>query len=342
VSGRGAGDERGAGDDREGGGATPRRGPHAGAPAAPGRRHFLAAAAALVAGACARARPASPRVAPGPGIRAPIGFSTLGCPAWGWTRVLDFAAAHGYAAVELRGLQGSLDLPTRPEFATARVAAARRALGDRGLRLSCLGSSANLHESGAAHRAALDEGRRYVDLARALGAPHVRVFGNVFPPGAPREATIAHVAAGLRALAEHARGSGVGVLLESHGDFVDSPTLLAVLRQADAPEAGLLWDAHHTFVQAGEAPEATAGRLMAYVRHVHLKDSRPAGAARRYVLTGAGDVPVRAQVAALARRGYGGVYSFEWEKRWHPEIEEPEVALAHFARVARGYLGGAG
>jgi sugar phosphate isomerase/epimerase len=311
-----------------------------GAAGAGGAAAFLAAAPRSSPARARGGRPAP--AAPGPGIPRPHRLLAARLPGVGWTRVLDFAPRTATPPSSCAGSRAASTSPRAPSSRPAPRRAARRALGDRGLRLSCLGSSANLHESGAAHRAALDEGRRYVDLARALGAPHVRVFGNVFPPGAPREATIAHVAAGLRALAEHARGSGVGVLLESHGDFVDSPTLLAVLRQADAPEAGLLWDAHHTFVQAGEAPEATAGRLMAYVRHVHLKDSRPAGAARRYVLTGAGDVPVRAQVAALARRGYGGVYSFEWEKRWHPEIEEPEVALAHFARVARGYLGGAG
>jgi sugar phosphate isomerase/epimerase len=128
------------------------------------------------------------------------------------------------------------------------------------------------------------------------------------------------------------------VLLESHGDFEQAPTLLAEMREADSPDVGLLWDAHHTFVAAHEAPDDTAARIVSYVRHTHLKDSRPAGAARRYVLTGEGDVPVRAQFDALSRRGYRGLYSFEWEKRWHPEIEEPEVAIAHFARVARGYL----
>jgi len=36
--------------------------------------------------------------------------------------------------------------------------------------------------------------------------------------------------------------------------------------------------------------------------------------------------------------GYKGFYSFEWEKRWHPEIEEPEVAFAQYASVAAAYL----
>jgi sugar phosphate isomerase/epimerase len=75
---------------------------------------------------------------------------------------------------------------------------------------------------------------------------------------------------------------------------------------------------------------------------VHLKDSVPAGSDRRYVLTGTGDVPVRRQVEALARMKYTGFYNFEWEKRWHPEIEEPEVAFAQFAEVVSGYLRDAG
>jgi sugar phosphate isomerase/epimerase len=79
-----------------------------------------------------------------------------------------------------------------------------------------------------------------------------------------------------------------------------------------------------------------------YIRHTHLKDSVPAGGDRRYVLTGTGQIPVRRQVDALARMGYRGYYCFEWEKRWHPEIEEPEVAFAQFATVVAGYMRDAG
>jgi sugar phosphate isomerase/epimerase len=78
------------------------------------------------------------------------------------------------------------------------------------------------------------------------------------------------------------------------------------------------------------------------VRHTHLKDSRPEGAGVRYVLTGSGTVPVRETVNVLAAAGYKGYYSFEWEKKWHPEIEAPEVAIPHYAKVMREYLRDAG
>jgi hypothetical protein len=51
---------------------------------------------------------------------------------------------------------------------------------------------------------------------------------------------------------------------------------------------------------------------------------------------------VREAVNVLVRNGYKGYYGFEWEKAWHPEIDEPEVAFPHFAETMRRYLGEAG
>src|SRR5205823_12032119 len=127
---------------------------------------------------------------------------------------------------------------------------------------------AEMHEPNAAKRAAgLDEGRRFVDLAHALGAPYVRVFGNKWVPNESRDATLDRVAAGLRTLGDHARGSGVAVLMETHGDFTDSPTVLDIMRRAASPDVALVWDAHHTYAFGHEDPEATARQLMPYVRH---------------------------------------------------------------------------
>jgi sugar phosphate isomerase/epimerase len=306
------------------------------------RRQFLATAAALAAAGCARRVPDVAGAAGRSPAAAPLSFSTLGCPTWPWAKVLDFARDNGFAAIELRGLESEMDLSRRPEFAPERVAESRRQLADRGLRVVCLGASAAMHEPDPAKRAAhLAEARRFVDLARALGAPYVRVFGDRWVKDEPREATLARVGATLRELGAYAHERDVSVLLETHGEFVESATIEEIMRRADHPSVGLVWDAHHTFVAGKEAPEATARRLMPWVRHTHLKDSVPSGADRRYVLTGAGEVPVRAQMETLVRHGYRGAFGFEWEKRWHPEIEEPEVAFAHYAKVAREYLAAA-
>jgi sugar phosphate isomerase/epimerase len=303
------------------------------------RRDFLGASAALVAGACAGRMPVGSTAGRVTTSRLPLGFSTLGCPEWSWLQVLDFAAAHDYAAIELRGLQEAMDLTTRVEFGAARLAEAKTQLAARGLRVICLSSSANMHEMDTAKATPqLDEVRRFVDLAQALGAPYVRVFGNNYVEGVPRDTTLDHIAARLRQLGAYAEPKRVTILIESHGDFTDSSSLLAIVTRAASPAVAVLWDAHHTFVSGKETPDHTVRALGRWIRHTHLKDSMPVGNARRYVLTGEGEVPVRRQVELLAQSGYAGYYSFEWEKRWHPEIEEPEVALAHFAKVAGEYL----
>ncbi len=300
------------------------------------RRTFLhTAAAATAAPAIIRRFQTTPRY--------PLAFSTLGCPKWPWARVLEQASAMGYRGIELRGIQGEMDLTKRPELTGSGIAQAIKDLDALGLAITDLGASARMHEADPKVRAAqLDEGRRFIDLAHGLKAPYVRVFGDKIAPGETRESTIPRVVDGLRTLGEHARGSGVGVIIESHGDFTDSPALLQILRAVSMPNVALLWDAHHTVVAGKETPAHTFTALGSYVRHTHLKDSTPANQTVRYVLTGRGTVPVAETVRVLARGGYTGYYCFEWEKAWHPEIEEPEVALPHYADTMKRYLAEAG
>lgn len=305
------------------------------------RREFVGAMSTVFVAGCAGMRGTSGSSSSS-SARLPIGFSTLGTPKWDWIPTLDFAAAHGFSAVELRGIRDTMDLSQRPEFQPSAIAQTKRELRDRGLVVPVLGASINMHEKDAAKYAeAMAETRRFIDVASALGAPYVRVFGNTLVKSAPREPQLAYIARGLHELGAYAQPRGVTVLLESHGDFTDSPTLLEIMRLADSPNVALLWDAHHTFV-GGESPETSVRELGRFIRHTHLKDSVPAAGDRKYVLTGTGEVPVRRQVEALARSGYRGFYNFEWEKRWHPEIEEPEVAIAQYAAVVGGYLRDAG
>jgi sugar phosphate isomerase/epimerase len=300
------------------------------------RRAFLATlAAGAGAPAILRAKAAARRY--------PIAFSTLGCPAWSWKQVLDEAERLGYAAIELRGVAGEMDLPKVPEFSAARLPETRRELAARGLVVSDLGASANMHQKDpAAREKQFDEGRRFIDLAQAMGVKYVRMFPDKVPPGEAREDVTRRIVEGFLTMAAHARPAGVVVLVESHGDYTNSKDLEQILRGVGSDAFALLWDAHHTFVAGKEQPADTFAALRSWVRHTHLKDSVAAGAERRYVLTGTGEVPVRAQVKVLAGAGYPGYYCLEWEKRWHPEIEDPEIAFPHYAKVMADYLAAAG
>jgi sugar phosphate isomerase/epimerase len=54
-------------------------------------------------------------------------------------------------------------------------------------------------------------------------------------------------------------------------------------------------------------------------------------------LLGQGEVPVR-EIIDLLAAGYPGWISVEWEKHWHPEIEEPQVALPQYYTVLSAWL----
>lgn len=171
----------------------------------------------------------------------------------------------------------------------------------------------------------------------------MRVFGNEIVKSEPKQASVDRVIAGMKTLAEFAKGSNVEVLLESHGDYTDSPTLKEILDGVDMPNAALLWDVHHTAFYSNEQPEYTYSMLGKYVRHTHLKDSKPtAHKAPHFVLTGEGTIPLLDAVKVLVSNGYKGFYSFEWEKLWHPTLQEPEVAFPQYSKVMRGYLDAAG
>ncbi len=301
------------------------------------RRSFLAALGTGVAAAPGLLR-AQTRQA-----RYPIAFSTLGCPSWTWKTILDQADRLGYAGIELRGVAGEMDLPKVPEFTGTRLAGARQDLAALGLIVCGLGASSRMHEKDPAVRAAqFDEGRRFIDLAQAMGVKYVRMFGDRIPEGEPKADVMARVVDGFRLMAAHAKPAGVTVLIESHGDFTKSGDIEDILTRVDSPQFALLWDAHHSFVSGKEVPADTFATIGRWARHTHLKDSKPAGADRRYVLVGTGEVPVRDQVKVMAAAGYRGLYGFEWEKKWHPEIEDPEVAFPHYAKTMAEYLAAAG
>lgn len=267
----------------------------------------------------------------------PLAFSTLGCPKWEWKKILDFASQHQFAAIELRGLEGNLDLPTHPVFAVDRLEQTKREIRDHNLQIACVSSSASLYMEGPAKRdKELADARRFIDLAAALESPHVRVFGGQADSDKsplPDAETKVRVAAGLRELGKYAGSRNVTVMIESHDHFTASATLKDVFERADSAHVGLLWDAHHTFATSNEDPDFTVRQLGKWIRHTHLKDSIGSGEDRKYVLTGQGNVPIRRQIQALRSIGYKGFYCFEWEKLWHPEIAEPEIAIADFARV---------
>ncbi len=53
---------------------------------------------------------------------------------------------------------------------------------------------------------------------------------------------------------------------------------------------------------------------------------------------GNGEAPIFEGIDTLSKGGYNGYFSFEWEKLWHPEIAEPEIALADYPKKMKDHF----
>ena len=120
------------------------------------------------------------------------------------------------------------------------------------------------------------------------------------------------------------------VLMETHGDLVWAHDVEKVMKAAAHPNVGLVWDPSNMWTITKEPPSQAYRILKKYIHHTHIKDAKLVDGKPQYCRLGQGEVPIFEAIDALSKGGYKGYYSFEWEKLWHPELEEPETALADY------------
>lgn len=266
-----------------------------------------------------------------------ISFSTLGCPEWTLNEICATAKDLGYDGVEFRGLGKEIFAPKAVPFLPENVAATRARFDSLGLAVPCLDSDSMLHQLHFIDHAKASV-YKYIDLAQALGAPYIRVLGDLPNPwpGLPVDETL--VRDSLQELGEEAGRKGVTLLLESNGWYSDTERLAKMLDSVALPSVAALWDVHHPCRYNHERPEDTIANLGGYIRHCHIKDSVVHEDGKvRYMMLGQGTLPVEDIIGRLCAYGYSGFYSLEWLRRWDLTLEVPGIAFAQFVSYMRTF-----
>lgn len=259
-----------------------------------------------------------------------LSFSTLACHTLPLAEVLARYGRFGIKGLELRGLGGSFENGRIPEYAPEKTEETLALFAAYGVTPVSLDTSVIFHDP-EKYDGFMEEGKASIDIAARLGIPYIRVFGNnlIDPPAE----TYRRLIGGLTALCRHAKGKGVRVLLETHGDFVTEGRLAPVLEAlGSCPTFGLIWDVLHNYAVTGDwMPFYRV--IKPYIYHVHIKDY--SAALGRQVCPGKGDLPLAAMVRQLLCDGYDGYFSLEWEKPWIPTLEDTEVALDAFVTLMK-------
>jgi sugar phosphate isomerase/epimerase len=235
-------------------------------------------------------------------------FMTFSTPQLTLAEVLATARQHGYDGIEPRLDAGHMHGVEVARTAAER-AAIRRQVEASGVKLACLATSltyADPAKSAAMNAATIER----IDLAGDLGAPVIRVFGGVIPPGITRVAALKLVAESLSRAADHAARRGVTLAMETHDDWCDTLHVAEVMRRVQHPAIAVNWDIMHP-VRLGFATIAESFEtLRPWIRHLHVHDGVGKDISMKPI--GSGEIDHRAAVRLLLEAGYAGFLSGEW------------------------------
>lgn len=202
-----------------------------------------------------------------------------------------------------------------------------------------------------------------MQIASDLECPYVRVFGGPYPlnftdrpkaepfieeyrasippekiAGLTREECDKWIMESLGKVGDMGKKYCVMPLMETHDDFCSGKIVRRLIDGSGSDNVGILWDCLHPFRYGMDLHE-TFEEVRDKVHHVHMKDSSdltPWGFTP--ALVGNGQMDIRTAVNILKENDYSDFVSFEWEKLWFPEVEEPDVAFPQFLDAVSAML----
>lgn len=253
-----------------------------------------------------------------------LSFSIRGWQGYTWEDFCQAACDMKLQGVELHDIHSAAFTRRDSPFHKYNAAATVRRMFERKLQIPCLDAVADLSDA-----AGLDNNRAEIlgciETAHNLRVPYVRVRAN-----APLGGDTAAVIACLDTVLDAAEGAGVTLLIETCNMFADTAVLRDILNHFASDALAALWDMHHPWCDCRETPEQTIANLGAYIRHVHIKDSRQTQSGRQYCLIGDGELPIRDMMLALSSVNYDGFISLEWDPQWMLELTDMEVIFSYF------------
>jgi|BEDMetMinimDraft_2_1075160.scaffolds.fasta_scaffold05441_2 sugar phosphate isomerase/epimerase len=253
-------------------------------------------------------------------------FTTLAYPNLKLIEVVERVKGFGFDGVELRVADDGVHV--KPSYPVPKEV--KEIL--REVKLSDLAGYARFSSPDQ------EEGRRNADLLRTLismaaelGAPGIRVYAGVFKDDA--QSATSRVAKALNAAADFAEKNGVKIMIETHDDVAKLENLMLLLGKLDE-RIKLVYDPAN-MIAAGERHDEVFPKIRGRIAHVHIKDFVVKEGKRVYCRPGEGIVPIPEILRSLKGIGFTGYVSVEWEKMWHPELEDSDVILPVYLKYLR-------
>ena len=200
-----------------------------------------------------------------------LAFMSTTAPRWNAQELVDGAVRLGYEGVDLRvewGHAHELELGSSQD--TRR--AARQYAAAQGILFSCVALSTRFARATQAEREdAVEQVKRFAELASDVGSPLLRVFGGNIPEGHTMAELRPYTAEYLGKAAEAAAQWGVTPCLEVHDQHNNPDDVLWILENAGHGNVGCVWHvAHH--IRLGISVDDGYAKLRPWIRHLHVQE----------------------------------------------------------------------
>ena len=254
-------------------------------------------------------------------------FSTLGCPELSLDEICAVAREFGLSFLEVRAVEGQLDLPKLFSDQFSNAEALNQYLHDRELNICCLDTSLKLVENEADDRRAFLE---FLPWADAIESPYLRVFDGGTVAGGLDDPSYAKAMDTLEwwHREKETGGWNVEIAIETHDCLVHTKSCQRLL--ANYPDLRFIWDTHHTWKKGNDSIENSWNQLRQNTCSVHIKDSISQPSSQHpftYVNLGDGEFPLSSTLDLLMENQFRGYVTIEWERLWHPYLTNISDAL---------------
>ena len=283
------------------------------------RRDFLASTLVVPAAAALPGQPPRPASAK-PGLK--LGTVTYNIAKdWDVPTIITNLTEVGMDGVELRtthkhGVEISLSPAQRAEV--------RKQFADSAVKIGGLGTTCEYHAADqGVVRKNIEETKQWVQLARDLGSPGVKVRPNGLVKGVPEERTLEQIGKALKECGVAAQDQGVKIQLEVHGSETSRlPRIRKIMDHAENhPGVRVCWNSNQTDLLDGGF-EPAFKLVKDQIGQVHMRD---------LFLE---EYPWRTLIGALSEMKFTGYCFAEI-----PESADPVRVLKYYRALFRAYQG---
>jgi sugar phosphate isomerase/epimerase len=258
-----------------------------------------------------------------------FGFSSLGCPDWSRSAILESCYKNQFQMVELHHLHLSDILDNK-----AALSDLRKQLDESNVTALSIGTALAFHHFDEESINILyKDFQRYLDAGRLLGARYLRVFPNSIPEGKTAKETKDQIVNNVKSAVKIMKPGDPKLGLETHGSFYSSQEISDILERVNSSFVGAVWDAHHTWRYEKESFEKSISNLYPHLLQIHFKDSLQTPEKLMHTAIGEGEFPLESFIKCLKTNNYDGLLGIEYEKKWHPYLPDSKLLIGGMKEI---------